>query len=205
MTTMTAITTIDLFLRSADASWTQEKWERLPADGNRYEVIDGVLYMSTAPGFSHQRIIARLQRHIGIPLEDRGLAVAVDAPVGLIMPGTDPVQPDFMLIRRERMSIVGDDDRVHGVPDLIVEVLSPSNPELDTVIKRAAYARAGLPEYWIIRPGSRDVLVCSDPDPALADFTQVRHVRDSDELVSPTLPITVQVAALFDDPSPAAG
>jgi Uma2 family endonuclease len=76
-------------------------------------------------------------------------------------------------------------------------VLSPNNPELGTVIKRAAYARAGVPEYWILRPASRDVLVCAHSDAGLADFTETRLFAADAELVSPTLPILVPVEELF--------
>jgi Uma2 family endonuclease len=190
---------IELQLRSTDASWCYEKWERLPADGNRYEVIDGVLYMSTAPSFWHQQVVGLLHEHVGIPLRRSGVALVAMAPIGLIMPGADPVQPDFMIIRSERRGIVAEDGRVRGVPDLIAEVLSPSHPELDTIVKRAAYARAGVPEYWILRPETRDVLVYSEPDASLSDFTRVSRFVDDSELVSATLPIQIAVAALFSD------
>jgi Uma2 family endonuclease len=111
------------------------------------------------------------------------------APVGVIVPGADPAQPDFLLVRIERASIFADDGRIRGVPDLIAEVLSPNNPELVTVTKRAAYARAGVPECWILRPETRDVLVCSRPDPECSDFTDTELFAHDSELVSPTLPI----------------
>ena len=199
------VSDIELQLRSTDASWCYEKWERLPDDGNRYEVIDGVLYMSTAPSYRHQRSTMRLDRHVGYPLENEGVAIALTSPIGLIMLGADPVQPDFMLIRTERRDIIADDGRIRGVPDLIAEVLSPSHPELDTTVKRAAYARAGVPEYWILRPETRDVLVYSEPDGALADFTRLQRFSVDSELVSPTLPIRVSVAVLFEDVAPSVG
>ena len=71
--------------------WTLADWEALPNDGNRYEIIDGVLYMTTAPHSFHQWIIRRLERFIGIPAEDAGLAYCFPAPVGVIMPGCDVV------------------------------------------------------------------------------------------------------------------
>jgi Uma2 family endonuclease len=182
-----------------DASWNYARWETLPNDGNRYEVIDGVLYVSTSPSAWRQRCVYRLMRHVAVPLEDTGVATSFTAPIGVLMPGADPVQPDFLLVRAERMPAIIVDGKVHGVPDLIAEVLSPSHPELDTVIKRAAYARAGVPEYWIVRPASRDVLVCSQPDAEFGDFTEVRHFAGDDELVGATLPIRLSVAELFQD------
>jgi Uma2 family endonuclease len=190
-------TTIDLLLRSTDTSWSYSRWELLPADDKRYEVIDGVLYMTTAPSSFHQWIVQRLLRLIGWPLEDQGLAYSFIAPIGVLMPGCDPVQPDFLLVRSEHVGIIAD-RRIRGVPDLIVEVLSPSNPEQDTEVKRGAYARAGLPEYWVIRPQTRDVLVCWQPDQALGDFAQVRLIGPHDLLVAATIPgVSLKVSDLF--------
>ncbi len=143
-----------LVLRSPDANWNYARWEQLPDDGNRYEVIGGVLYMTTAPSFFHQWIVQRLARFLGVPAEDQGLAYFATAPVGLLMPGCDPVQPDFVLILATNTA-VRIEGRIHGVPDLIVEVLSPGNPANDTEVKLGAYARAGVPEYAIVEPRSR--------------------------------------------------
>lgn len=122
------------------------------------------------------------------------------APIGVIMPGAEPVQPDFPLIRVERREIIDEDGRIRGVPDLIAEVLSPSNPDLDTVTKRAAYARAGVPEYGMLRPDTRDVMICWSPDRPSGAYTEEAVVAAGSELVSPTLPVRVPVASLFEHP-----
>jgi Uma2 family endonuclease len=184
----------ELALRSHQADWNYARWETLPDDGHRYEIIDGVLYMTTAPSNFHQWIVRRLDRLVGIPLEDHGLAFVFTAPIGVIMPGCDPVQPDFLAIRRENASIIVN-RRIRGVPDLIVEVLSPSNHEQDTQIKRHAYAQAGVAEYWIVRPASRDVLVCSIPDAILGDYASSQLHQE--QLTSTVFPITLTVAELF--------
>ena len=134
--------------------WTAADWEKLPHDGNRYEVIDGVLYMSTAPSYFHQYITLQLVRHIGIPAEDQQLARVGFAPIGVLMPGCDPVQPDFVVVLAARATIIHD-RRIHGTPDLIIEILSPSNRAYDEQVKLRAYARAGLPEYAIVDPVNR--------------------------------------------------
>ena len=85
-----------LLLRSIGADWTYERWETLPDDGNLYEVIDGVLYMSTAPSYFHGWVISRLIRLVGIRLEDQGIAHWCTAPLGVLMPGCDPVQPGLL-------------------------------------------------------------------------------------------------------------
>jgi Uma2 family endonuclease len=190
------VTLPELALRSHDATWNYARWEQLPDDGNRYEVINGVLYMTTAPSTFHQWIVRRLDRFVGMPLEDQDLAYVFTAPIGLLMPGCDPVQPDFVVVRKTNGAIIHN-RRIRGVPDLIAEVLSPSNAEQDTKTKRAAYAQAGVPEYWIVRPDSRDVLRYSQPDVLLGDYTQATLIEPAAELVSATLPARVLVANLF--------
>jgi len=82
---------IDLLLRSPDASWCYARWEQLPNDGNLYEVLDGVLYMTTAPSFRHGESVIRLIVRVGVPLAEQGLVRIGAAPVGVIMEGADPV------------------------------------------------------------------------------------------------------------------
>ncbi len=138
--------------------WTHADWEVLPDhDAVRYEIIDGVLYMTTAPSSFHQWIVLRLYRLIGVPAEDRGLALSFVAPIGVLMPGCDPVQPDYVIVLSANAGIIRD-RRIRGVPDALVEVLSPSNAAYDEQIKLEAYERAGLPEYVIVDPRSRELL-----------------------------------------------
>lgn len=138
----------------------------------------------------------RLDRFVGIPLEDLNLVYAFTAPIGVLMPGCDPVQPDFVLVLRTNAAIIHD-RRIRGVPALIAEVLSPGNAEQDTRIKRAAYAQAGVPEYWIVRPDTREVLRCSQPDALLGDYVQTALFGSGTDLVAATLPIHVPVSNLF--------
>jgi Uma2 family endonuclease len=70
------------------------------------------------------------------------------------MPRCDPVQPDFVVVLASRKSIFRE-KRIRGVPDLLVEILSPSNKAFDLEVKLDAYARAGVPEYAIVDPSTR--------------------------------------------------
>lgn len=155
----------DAVLHSSDTTWTADDWEQLPIDGQRFEIIAGVLYMYAAP-------------------------------IGLFMPGCDPVQPDILALRAADRRLIGP-RRIAGVPALLVEALSPSNADYDLMVKRAAYARAGVPEYWIVRPVERDVLVHSEPEPPTGQYLQVEHVPPDGVLGSPTLPNRVAVARFF--------
>jgi Uma2 family endonuclease len=186
----------ELVLRSPEADWDRARWETLPDDGNRYEVIDGVLYMTTAPSSFHQWIIRQIVFALAPQIDTPGIGITLWSPIGLFMPGCDPVQPDILVVRTADLDMF-QDSRIHGIPALLIEVLSPSNHNQDTRVKRGAYARAGVPEYWIVRPADRDALVCSQPDAALGDYAQVQHITSDAELVSPTLPIRAPIAGFF--------
>lgn len=186
----------ELTMRSVANGWNRARWEHLPEDGNRYEVIDGVLYMSTAPSSFHQWIarqgLLELHRQIDLP----GLGVTLMAPIGVFMPGCEPVQPDLVVVLTADRDNFRD-RRIEGVPALLVEVQSPSTVGYDDRTKRQAYARAGVPEYWIARPASRDVLVCSHPDATRGDYAQNRVFAPGEELVAATLPVRISVDSLF--------
>lgn len=133
-------------------AWTYEDYARLPNNGMRYEVIEGDLYMSPAPRSIHQRIIARLYGYLWDYLKDQSVGEALFAPIDVILPGlASPVQPDLLFIAHNRLDIIKE-KFIEGIPDLIVEILSPGNPALDWRTKFRVYAQAGVREYWIIDP-----------------------------------------------------
>jgi Uma2 family endonuclease len=179
----------------AQGHWTYADWEGLPDDGNRYEVIDGVLYMTTAPSTFHQWITVAFMRYVGIPAIEQGLAYVMTAPIGVLMPGCDPVQPDIVVVRKERAGIFRD-RRIRGVPDLIVEILSPSHAAYDVDIKLAAYARAGLQEYAIVDPAERTLTLHRLAEPGR--YAPATIFGGADIVVFDCLPsIRLAVAALF--------
>ncbi len=189
----------EMLLRSVTAGWTAEDWERLPHnDGKRYEIIAGVLYTRTTPSARHQRIIRQIVRGLFTQIDQLRRGMTLWSPLGVFMPGSAPVQPDIFVVRSADLGIINERS-VNGIPSLIVEILSPSNADYDLVTKRALYARAGVPEYWVFRPEERDMLVHSEPEPATGQYLQVRRIAPDGELVSPTLPFRAAVATFFAD------
>ena len=185
-----------LAMQSQEATWDRARWEQWPADGNRYEVICGYLYMSTAPSAFHQWIVQRLYLSLHAQLDAKGVGTTFVSPIGVFMAGCDPVQPDLLVVRSGNSGIFRE-GRVLGVPDLLVEVVSPSNPSYDLRTKREAYARAGVPEYWMVRPATRDVLICTQPDPTLGDYAESKLFGEGSVLSSPALPLRTAVSSLF--------
>src|SRR5262249_28653549 len=145
----------------------------------------------------------RLDKYLGMVAEDMGLGFASTAPGGVIMPGCDPVQPDFAFVVKARAGIIRD-RRIYGVPDLIIEVLSPSNRLYDEEVKLQAYANAGVPEFALIDPTARLVRLYT-----LKEQGSYGEAVDFDSTQSVTfkcLPsISLEVSKLFEgapDPTP---
>lgn len=133
--------------------WTYEDWLRLPDNGWRYEVIKGVLYVTPAPKPRHQAISRELEDRMWTFVKAHNLGQVFYAPIDVFLPGQEtPVQPDIIFIARDRLDIVRPDEGIYGAPDLIVEVLSPSDWIKDREEKLALYAETGVREYWIVAP-----------------------------------------------------
>src|SRR5262249_13156089 len=125
--------------------------EAMPDDNNRYEVIDGELFMSKSPVVPHQAVSMNLTCMFLKFLEQYPMGSLLATP-GVIFSDIDAVIPDLVFIRRERMNEVISGDRIVAAPDLIVEILSPGsdNRRRDRVAKRQLYAKFGVMEYWIL-------------------------------------------------------
>lgn len=143
----------------AQGHWTYEDYLRLPDDGRRYEVIRGVLYVSPAPGYDHQYVVTYLFRRLDRFVEDHGLGLFLTSPFDVLMGNiATPIQPDFLFLRAGREPRTGRPN-FQGAPDLVVEVLSPSNRRYDRKIKLEAYEEAGVQEYWLVDPMARTVVI----------------------------------------------
>lgn len=144
----------------AQGQWTYGDYARLPDDGRRYEVVRGELFMSPAPRPLHQDVITLISYYLVEFLRVGRLGKSFVSPIDVILPQQrgDPVQPDILFISNERLEIVGELN-IQGEPDLVMEVLLPSNPEYDRTLKYEIYAEAGVPEYWIVDPHERTVEV----------------------------------------------
>ncbi len=140
-------------------AWTIADWEQLPEDGNRYELIDGVLYVTSAPSTHHQWVNGRLYRLLSeyIDAQTPPPGLLFMPPFGVILP-TGPVIPDLVYVHMRNLHILTD-KRIEGVPDLLVEIAAPGTASYDRREKQDAYARSGVPEYWWVDPGSRTVEV----------------------------------------------
>jgi Uma2 family endonuclease len=177
--------------------WTISDLEGLPEDGNQYEIIDGELLVTTAPHLWHQVVVGRVYKALADWSDSTGAGLAIPGP-GVIISPADAVIPDVVWISQEHFwRIAGEDGKLHGAPDLVVEVLSQgaANEERDRATKRENYGAWGVQEYWIVNPFARMVEVYRPADGVLR---LVVTLSAEDVLTSSLLPaFSAPVEALF--------
>ena len=180
----------------ATEAWTVEMLDALPDDGQRYEVIDGVLHVTPAPSDIHQLIADEFQVRLREYLRGSSLGYVMRSPSDVRKP--DPsrnrVQPDVYVVRfRDAVR----PPYPYALSDiaLAIEVESPSNPLYDYHTKRELYLSNGVPEYWIVNADARVV-------------SRFRSVDEPGEVLSKQLrwhpegmaaPLVIDLPALFDD------
>jgi Uma2 family endonuclease len=169
---------------NASEPFTVHDLEGMPDDGRRYELIDGELLVSPAPGLPHQTIVGRLYRL----LEDacpEDLYVLF-APFAVQPDLSTEVQPDVLVARFAELT----EKNLPTGPVLAVEVLSRSGRLIDLNLKRATYQRMGTASYWIIDPDVPDLLVLELG--ADGQYAEVARVTDGESFEA-KLPFPVRV------------
>ncbi len=132
--------------------WTIEEMERLPDDGNKYEVVHGELFVTPAPTQIHEIVAARLSNVLAPYVARHGLGL-VFRPRSVIRFEGSEVEPDLMV--RELPDPSNERWEDAPTPSLVVEIVSATTRRRDHVHKRALYAEVGIPEYWIFDAGAR--------------------------------------------------
>ena len=129
-------------------------------DDVRVELIDGVFYDMSAPRYDHARIITELLSELrDYVKKNNGPCCPFTAPADVQLDKDDKtvVQPDIFVVC-DVTKING--ARLFGAPDMVVEIVSPSNWRTDVEKKKKKYERAGVREYWMIFPEKLKITVC---------------------------------------------
>ncbi|MGH2616281.1 MAG: Uma2 family endonuclease [Thermomicrobiales bacterium] len=176
-------------------TWTYEDLFSLPEDGKRYEIIEGELYEMPSPSPVHAVTIRNLMFLLG-PVIEALHGWLLTAPLDVFFPGANPIQPDIVVLLPDNDAYLSARG-VEGAPDLLVEVLSPSNRGHDLLTKRALYARAGVREYWIVDPEGRSIEILALDRDALHSV----QMASGGETPNPPLfgPLPIAVDDLFAD------
>jgi Uma2 family endonuclease len=179
----------------AQGAWSEDDYLWL-TDHTRclVELTDGHIEVLPMPTDAHQRIVLFLYRALYAFLAARGLGIVLVAPLRLRVRTGRYREPDLLLL------LSADDprrsNRYWTGADLVLEVVSPDDPKRDLVRKRREYARAGIPEYWIVNPATAQILVLH-----LAGTAYVEHgvfTRGTQATSALLEGFTVAVAAVLE-------
>jgi Uma2 family endonuclease len=168
-------------------------------DGTRYELIDGELYISSAPHWMHQYISVEVAGALRDWSSGTGAGMVLPT-IGLIFAEDEAVIPDIVWVAAHRLAeVLGSDGKLHAPPDLVVELLSAgwANERRDRVAKLDAYSRRGVREYWIVDWRECCIEVHRRQGSALRPAATL---QDGQVLESPLLPgFRLELARLFAD------
>jgi Uma2 family endonuclease len=160
-----------LLPNAAAARWTADMVRALPADGNRYEVIDGVLLVTPSPGFPHQTVGGQLHGLLWTYLREIGRERTLFySPADISWNPETLVQPDLFVVHPRELS--GEWKAIQTLL-LAIEVVSPSSRRTDYTRKRELYQRYGVREYWVVDPkrGHVEVWHPGDKTPVVVTTT----------------------------------
>jgi Uma2 family endonuclease len=172
--------------------YRRQDYEALP-DEPRCELIFGRFYWSPSPSVPHQVVVGITYQLLdGIAQASGGLTLPAPADVPLF--DHSVVQPDVLYFSAERRDLAA--DRIEGIPDLVVEVLSPGTARRDRDDKLALYARSGVREYWLIDPAERQIEFLASPEGQEGRYVVV--LPEGGDYCSPVLPeIRLDIAAFW--------
>jgi Uma2 family endonuclease len=142
-------------------------------EGERYEILRGVLVVSASPAERHAWITGQLFMLINAHVQIHRLGAVYHGPVDVRLTEFDVVVPDLMFLSTERRHLYTGRQAVDGAPDMVVEVLSPSTRSRDLTSKMTLYAEAGVSEYWIVDPDTVGLTIYRRT--ALGDFEALRE------------------------------
>jgi len=165
---------------------TVDDLDGMPEDGNRYEVIEGELFVSRAPGLPHQLVTANIIGCFLKYLEGNPIGRIVPTP-GLILSKYSGVIPDLVFYSHARGKEIIANDRLNASPEIVIEILSPGRENIsrDRIAKRQLYARHAVGEYWIVDSENRSVEVYRLQNQSLE---MAAVLGNNDEVTFPSLP-----------------
>lgn len=132
-----------------------EVYKTLP-QGTLAELIDNVIYMSPSPISKHQIILNEINFQLLQHFKKESTGMVFISPLDVYLDeSSNAVQPDIIVLLNQSRSILNEEGHIHGVPDLLIEILSPGNKDHDLIKKKDLYERFGVKEYWIVDPETK--------------------------------------------------
>ncbi len=142
-------------LATLEKKATVQDCQNLP-EGAPYQLIAGELVMTPSPTPLHQNISLNLATELRSYLKRNNLGKLFTAPLDAYLSEEDVYQPDILFIRSRRAAAI-QKEQLRIVPDLVVEILSPTTAYYDFTRKKEMYCARGVSEYWIVDPEAETV------------------------------------------------
>lgn len=135
-----------------------EVYKMLP-EGTLAELIDKVIYMPPTPLFNHQKTSTYLVSAIHSLFQKNKKGIVIAAPFDVYLDETsNAVQPDIIIVLNDQLNIIQERGHIHGVPAILIEILSEGNKNHDLIRKKDLYERFGVREYHVVDPDTKLVL-----------------------------------------------
>ncbi len=180
-----------------ESRWTYDDYLLFPEDGRRHEIIDGEHLVTPSPNTRHQAVSRNLLFAIESFLRRSLIGEIYDAPFDVVLSESDVVQPDLLVVLKERSGIITDKN-VRGAPDLVVEIISETTRRTDEIIKRKLYERHGVREYWIVDPELETAKVYRLAGEGFSP-AKLLSLEAGDSFTSPLLPsLSIPLAEIFE-------
>jgi Uma2 family endonuclease len=186
-----------VMVASASSPLTVHDLEGMPDDGRRYELLDGVLLVSPAPGWAHQEMAGALYVLLRAA-RPPGLRVLI-APFAIQPDKYTELQPDILVARYDDLT----PKDLPVAPVLAVEVLSRSTRLVDLNLKRAAFARLGVASYWLLDPEPRAPSITALELDDGGEYQQAAYAVGEEEFaVERPFPVRLRPAELLTELRP---
>ena len=165
---------------------TVDDLDAMPEDGNHYEVIEGELFVSRAPGLPHQIVVTNIIGCFLSYFAQNPIGRIITTP-GLVFSQFSGVIPDLVFYSHARGKKIIANNRLNAAPEIVIEILSPGRENIsrDRVAKRQLYAKHGVSEYWIVDSENRSIEIYRLTGQSLE---LVALLRNDDQITSPVLP-----------------
>lgn len=154
-----------------------------PPDSGNYELHNGQIIYMPSPIPPHQKLSMRLSSRLFNYTDENKLGEIFTAPMDVVFNPIDTFQPDIFFISNERLSLIGD-KKIEGAPDLVVEILSPSNNPKEMGYKKVIYEMSNVKEYWVINLKKQ---ILTQYENIEGEFVSRRVFQNTDNLTSFTI------------------
>ncbi len=173
--------------------YTLEDYERLP-EGSPYQLIQGELVMSPAPGYEHQKSSKKLFVKLYSLLEEPKKGEVLYSPIDVYLDQENAYQPDIVVVLEGSQAKITQKG-IEGAPDLVVEILSPSTAYYDLTEKKEVYERSGVKEYWIVDPKRKTFEVYANTQEG---FKLISNAKGKGKVSSKLLNLEIDLEEVFE-------